>query len=344
LKVNLKLFLTSSQFSSSYYFSSSNHLNSLTNLQVNSRRNFSILSKQGIFSSNSKKNRNRATHLPSQFQQKTYFRNIYFSKLFYKMKILTIPLQVFSGDNFSYLLFEDSKKQALAVDPAEPERVLKVAKENDLEITGILCTHHHGDHSAGNEPLSKSIQNLQVYGADERIPALTKKLSNEETFKFGNLSIKAYHTPCHTRGHLLYAIKNDLQTSHPPALFTGDTLFIGGCGRFFEGNAQDMYHALVEVVAALPKETLVYCGHEYTVKNLQFALTIEPENEAIKKKLEWAQDQRSKGLNTVPSTVGEELTFNPFLRVNKPSVIQAVGGGTPVEVMAKLRQKKDKFV
>jgi len=129
------------------------------------------------------------------------------------------------------------------------------------------------------------------------------------------------------------------------ALFTGDTLFVGGCGRFFEGTAAQMYHNLIEVVAELPKLTQVYCGHEYTVKNLQFSLKVEPDNKNAQEKLEWAKQAIAKNEYTVPSTVQEELNYNPFMRVQQKSIAEnlQMNNASPVEVMAKLRSMKDSF-
>ena len=130
----------------------------------------------------------------------------------------------------------------------------------------------------------------------------------------------------------------------PGVVFTGDTLFIAGCGRFFEGSATDMYRALLEVLGALPASTQVYCGHEYTVKNLKFAATVEPNNVAVADKLAWAKTQCGKGQPTVPSTIAEEFTFNPFMRVREASV-QAHAGkvGDAIGTMAAVRAKKDMF-
>jgi len=127
-------------------------------------------------------------------------------------------------------------------------------------------------------------------------------------------------------------------------VFTGDTLFIAGCGRFFEGSATDMYRALVEILGALPPSTLVYCGHEYTVKNLKFAATVEPKSTAVADKLAWAKAQRDKGQPTVPSTIAEEFTFNPFMRVRESSVQAHAGkAGDAIATMAAIRAKKDVF-
>jgi hydroxyacylglutathione hydrolase len=127
-------------------------------------------------------------------------------------------------------------------------------------------------------------------------------------------------------------------------VFTGDTLFVAGCGRFFEGTPEQMYRALVEILSALPPETRVYCGHEYTVNNLKFAATVEPSNQAISDKLAWAQAQRSADKPTIPSTIAEELTFNPFMRVREPTVQQHANAvGNAIATMAAIRAKKDVF-
>jgi len=191
----------------------------------------------------------------------------------------------------------------------------------------------------------KALPNIEVVGGDDRIPMLTRKVGHGDKLKIGNIDVDVFFTPCHTTGHVLYVAGDG---KSPKALFSGDTLFIGGCGRFFEGTAQNMYHALCEVVANLPKDTQVFCGHEYTVKNLQFAATIEKDNSALKKKLHWAEAQRnhSPPLPTIPSTVEEELSYNPFMRVDQVSIKTALGfsqDADPVDVMAKLRALKDKW-
>jgi len=138
---------------------------------------------------------------------------------------------------------------------------------------------------------------------------------------------------------VLYKIANKLQS----ILFTGDTLFIGGCGRFFEGTAEEMYQNLCKTIASMPDDTLIYCGHEYTVNNLKFGLAVEPDNNEMKKYYEWAQEQRKNGKPTLPSTVKQEKEINPFLRVQQPAVMKYTGKGTAVEVMNELRTKKNNF-
>jgi len=258
------------------------------------------------------------------------------------MKIVQVPVL---SDNYSYLVIDEKSKTALAVDPAGPSEMLVAIKKEDVTLTTILTTHHHGDHAGGNSELSKSISGIKIYGGDKRVEAVTDIPKDGDHLQIGSLQVKVYFTPCHTSGHVLYEVWDTNSPKDPHALFTGDTLFVSGCGRFFEGTAQQMCHALLEVVAKFPHETQVFCGHEYTVKNLEFASTIETKNKAVKEKLEWAKKQRAQNLSTIPSTVGEELTYNPFMRVREMTVGESLGllGASPIEVMAELRKRKDKF-
>ncbi|CAG5125523.1 unnamed protein product, partial [Candidula unifasciata] len=157
----------------------------------------------------------------------------------------------------------------------------------------------------------------------------------------GSLNVKCLFTPCHTSGHICYYVTGP--SGQDPAVFTGDTLFVAGCGKFFEGTPQQMYKALIEILSSLPPQTKVYCGHEYTVNNLKFASTVEPDNPDISARLQLAQKQRSNGEPTIPSTIQDEHLFNPFMRVNVPSVQKHTGESDPVKVMGALRHEKDHF-
>jgi len=241
-----------------------------------------------------------------------------------------------------YLLLDDTCKQCAVVDPVEPDKVLAAVKEEGYNLTTVLTTHHHWDHAGGNQDLVKKQPGLTVYGGDDRIGALTNTVKDGDTFKVGKLNIRALFTPCHTTGHICYFVMGNDETE-PPAVFTGDTLLSGGCGRFFEGTPQQMYHALIEVLAKLPPKTRVYCGHEYTVGNLKYAQYVEPRNQNVQDRSNWAQIQRSKGEATIPSTIEDELTFNPFMRVREESVQTHVGATDPVSVMGLLRSEKDNF-
>ncbi|KAL5982252.1 Hydroxyacylglutathione hydrolase cytoplasmic [Asimina triloba] len=155
--------------------------------------------------------------------------------------------------------------------------------------------------------------------------------------------IKFFSLACfisHTKGHISYYVSSE---GVDPAVFTGDTLFVAGCGKFFEGTAEQMYQSLCVTLGSLPKPTRVFCGHEYTEKNLRFALVVEPENIKTKEKLSWAQHQRQPNLPTIPSTIAEELETNPFMRVDLPELQAKVGCHSPVETLKEIRQLKDNW-
>jgi hydroxyacylglutathione hydrolase len=236
-------------------------------------------------------------------------------------------------DNYSYILQCLITGRTAVVDPAEPEKVVKVLQ---APLDAILTTHHHNDHSAGNSIMKQLYPECIVYGGDDRIPALTHKLKDKETFKLGELNIKTLFTSGHTTGSISYYVSDK---SGNGCVFTGDTLFIGGCGRFFEGTGQDMYNSLINTLSNLPDDTRVYCGHEYTKNNLEFASNVEPLNKELKAKLEWSVYQEC----TVPSTIGDEKLYNPFMRVNEKMLQTNLNEFDPVELMIKLRMMKNKF-
>ncbi|KAK7500779.1 hypothetical protein BaRGS_00008023 [Batillaria attramentaria] len=254
------------------------------------------------------------------------------------MRVRLIPAL---EDNYMYLIIDEQTQECAAVDPVEPEKVLNAVKEEGVTLKSVLTTHHHWDHAGGNEKLIGLAGKLMVYGGDKRIGALTNQVTEGDQFKIGSLNVRCLFTPCHTSGHICYYVTGPSGTN--PAVFTGDTLFVGGCGKFFEGTAKEMYTALVEKLAALPQETKVYCGHEYTVSNLKFAVSVEPNSEAVKSKMAWAQGQRSKQQATIPSTIAEELLYNPFMRVREKTVQEHAGKSDPVEVMGILRTEKNNF-
>jgi len=254
------------------------------------------------------------------------------------MRIRLLPAL---DDNYMYLLIDEKTKQCAVVDPVEPEKVLSAVKEEGVNLSTVLTTHHHWDHAGGNVKLAELHQGLTVYGGDDRIGAMTNKVAHNDQFKIGDLSVKCLFTPCHTSGHICYYVTGD--EGEQPLVFTGDTLFVGGCGRFFEGKPDQMYRALVEILGKLPENTRVYCGHEYTVANLKYALHVEPNNEAVKNKLDWAQAQRQKKNPTIPSTVGEERSYNPFMRVREKSVQEHSGASEGIACMGALRKEKDGF-
>ncbi|XP_065899963.1 hydroxyacylglutathione hydrolase, mitochondrial-like [Dysidea avara] len=244
-------------------------------------------------------------------------------------------------DNYMYLLVDEASKQAAIVDPVEPEKVMNVVNKEQVKLTAVLTTHHHLDHSGGNAQIVTMVPNLLVYGNDDRIAAQNKPVKHQDKFQVGQLSVTALATPCHTSGHICYYVESEDHKSR--AVFTGDTLFVGGCGKFFEGTAEEMFHALCEVLASLPGDTQVYCGHEYTVKNLMYASHVEPASDAVKGKLDWSKERRSNNEPTIPSTISEELSFNPFMRVKEKTVQEHCSTTDPLAAMAYLRKEKDGF-
>eukprot|EP01094_Clydonella_sp_ATCC50884_P012165 TRINITY_DN2209_c0_g1_i1.p2 TRINITY_DN2209_c0_g1~~TRINITY_DN2209_c0_g1_i1.p2 ORF type:complete len:297 (-),score=114.17 TRINITY_DN2209_c0_g1_i1:234-1019(-) len=258
------------------------------------------------------------------------------------MRVIAVPVL---DDNYAYLLCDDEGGASAAVDPAQPQKVLEAAKAHSAPpITTILTTHHHWDHADGNEEMVQLLGgSVTVVGGDDRIPALNKKVADGDVVMVGNIAVNVLFTPCHTTGHVLYYVAEGGGAA--PALFSGDTLFVGGCGRFFEGTAEQMHAALNGKVAALPDPTRLFCGHEYTSANLAFALLLEPANPPLLAKAEWAKRQREEGQPTIPSTLGEEKAYNPFMRVHVPAVKRAVGlpeAAPPHEVMAAVRAAKNR--
>lgn len=241
-------------------------------------------------------------------------------------------------DNYMYVLIDKIQKCAIAVDPVEPKKILKCAETEGVQLKAVLTTHHHLDHAGGNSAISNIISNLPIFGGDERIEALTTKLAHNEVFQVGNIKIQCLHTPCHTSGHVCYFIEDD-----EPICFTGDTLFIAGCGRFFEGSAEQMYKSL-SILSNLPLNTKIYCGHEYTISNLKFALSIEPNNDAISKRLKSAEESLRNMKPTVPSTIKDELSFNPFLRTHVETIKEVTQQTEPAAVIKQLREMKNNFV
>jgi hydroxyacylglutathione hydrolase len=258
------------------------------------------------------------------------------------MAIVAVPQL---SDNYAYLVIDDASKQCGVVDCAEADKVLAEIKRRGLELVAVLPTHWHHDHVGGNEELVRAIAGLKVYGARAEgamIPAMTDGVEDGDEITVGPLRARVIGVPAHTSGHIAYyfaALK---------AVFTGDTLFIAGCGRVFEGKADTMVASLGKL-AALPDDTKVYCGHEYTENNLRFALTLEPNNPALKAKYEWARKARAEGKYTIPSTIGDEKLFNPFLRTDSAELRASLRKvdpslrDDPVEVFAKTRALKDRF-
>jgi hydroxyacylglutathione hydrolase len=255
------------------------------------------------------------------------------------MKVIPVPQLM---DNYAYLIVDEATGEAGIVDCAEAKPVLKAVTREAVKLTAVLPTHHHYDHVGGNQDLLAARPNLTVYGVDFRIPGLTQRVKDGDRIQLGSLSAQVIFIPAHTTGHIAYYFDRE------HAVFTGDTLFAGGCGRLFEGDAAMMITSLSKL-SGLPDDTRVFFGHEYTEKNLRFALTLEPNNGSLQAKHAWAAAQANGGGITTPTTIGSEKETNPFLRWTSPELRQTLKRRFPelpmddVHVFAKTRELKDAF-
>jgi hydroxyacylglutathione hydrolase len=254
-----------------------------------------------------------------------------------RLRIHRIPART---DNYLWLAHELDTDTVAIVDPADAEPVIAKCGELGLHLTHILNTHHHGDHIGGNLAL-KAYYDCVIIGpaADrDRIPGIDIAVGEDDTVALGTETARVFDVPGHTRGHIAYWFANS------DALFCGDTLFALGCGRLFEGTPAQMWNSLSKF-AALPDSTRVYCAHEYTQANARFALTVDPNNKALRKRAAEIDRLRAEDTPTVPSTLGEERATNPFLRAEDPGLKAAIGLTTadPVAVFAETRKRKDNF-
>lgn len=259
------------------------------------------------------------------------------------MRVVPVPQL---SDNYAYLVIDPAAHEAAVVDCAEAGPVVAEAERQGVRLIAVLATHHHYDHVGGNEDLLQRLPEVHVYGsADDapRIPGITHPVRDGETITVAGLRARVILIPAHTSGHVAYHFADH------DAVFTGDTLFAGGCGRLFEGDAAQMMRSLGKL-ASLPDRTKVYCGHEYTEKNLRFASELEPGNQALARKLAAVQKLRREGKPTVPTTIAEEKDTNPFLRTSSPELAATVAAqvsglpkGDEVALFAAVRALKDRY-
>ena len=253
------------------------------------------------------------------------------------MKIIIIPCL---NDNYSYLIHDQISNTVAIVDPSEFIPCDTIISKNYKKLDFILNTHHHYDHVGGNEELKKKY-NSKVLGFENdknRIPQIDTVLKDNQEFKIGTLNFTTIFIPGHTKGHVAFYFKKE------GVVFTGDTLFSLGCGRVFEGTYKQMFQSLNKL-KNLPGETKVYCGHEYTFKNLEFCLKFNPNNDFLKKKKNDIKLSLKNKKPTIPSTIADEIKANIFFRVNDPDVKKAINleNSPDIEIFTKLRDLKDNF-
>lgn len=248
------------------------------------------------------------------------------------------------ADNYIFLLHDSKQNIAAVVDPAEAQPVLWRLEELGAELVAIFNTHHHMDHVGGNQQLIQHFPNVCVYGGAQdkgRIPGQRVFCSEGDKIEFGGRMGEVLFVPGHTSGHIAYYFPPEVK-GEPGELFCGDTLFAGGCGRLFEGTPTQMVESLSKL-RALPDNTRVWCAHEYTLKNLQFALTVDAENIDLQSRFAEVQAARRRLEATVPSLLGVEKRTNPFLRWEEPALQTAVKSHDSVQTFSRLRGMKDRF-
>ena len=253
------------------------------------------------------------------------------------MQIYPIPCL---SDNYAYIINDNSSQTVGVVDPSEASPIISFLKEKKLKLNYILNTHHHFDHIGGNNELKK-FYNAQVVGFagdKHRIPGIDITLKDNEKWIFGNSKVKILHIPGHTLGHICFFFEKE------KIVFTGDTLFSLGCGRIFEGDHKQMLESLNKI-KKLPKNTKIYCGHEYTYKNAEFCMKYEPDNINLKKKFEQIKKLRSQNIPTIPTSLEDELNSNIFLRCDQKDlkIKLNMGNCEDYKVFKKVRDLKDSF-
>ena len=229
-------------------------------------------------------------------------------------------------DNYSYVIIDETNNNACVVDPSEAGPIIGFVEKNKLNLKYILNTHHHYDHVGGNFELKKKYKSniIGFKGDRDRIPEIDILVEDNQTWKKDNFEAKILHVPGHTTGHIAYHFFNEKK------IFTGDTLFSLGCGRIFEGTYDQMFNSLLKI-KTLPKDTEIYCGHEYTLQNSNFCLANDSKNLKLKDKIQMIKKKIKNGLPTIPTILDDEIECNIFLNAQD------------VESFSKLRDLKDNF-
>jgi hydroxyacylglutathione hydrolase len=244
------------------------------------------------------------------------------------------------SDNYGVIVHDHKTGATAAIDAPDAGAIERELKKRGWQLTHILTTHHHADHVEGNMAL-KDLYGCKIIGpANEadKIPGIDRKVKGGDEFQWAGRAVKVYDCPGHTAGHIAFYIPED------HSLFAGDTLFAMGCGRVLEGTMEQMWGSLDQFRKFKP-HTFVYCGHEYTEANAKFALSVEPGNRKLQQRSTVVSNQRAKGEMTCPTTIGDELATNPFMRPDSPEIRRVLGmeKATDAEVFAELRTRKNNF-
>jgi len=277
----------------------------------------------------------------------------------YENRFIKIHLVPMFNDNYGYIFTDKLSKLTGCVDPGDGNAIINALQTLELNLNYVLCTHKHMDHVGGNHDIKNKFSNVNIIGTKyEDIPALTTPVGHNDVFTIGGIKLQVIYVPCHTRGHIAFYITNnddtiDKQQNEPnsevtvdndnsPVLFSGDTLFVGGCGRFFEGTAEEMLNNM-DQLSTLPQTTKVFCAHEYTESNLKFLSSVDPV--LCNSIYEEVKMKRSDGVPTIPSTIGKELNYNLFMKCREERVQLLINkaGCSPIEAMASLRTMKNNF-
>ena len=255
---------------------------------------------------------------------------------------MTVEIEQFTcrSDNFGVLVRDRASGTAALIDAPEEAPILAAIERTGWRPSLLLVTHHHADHVEANLALKERF-GLKIVGPKaeaDKIPGIDATVAGGDTLALGHEEVRVIETPGHTAGHVSYHLPN------AATAFTGDTLFALGCGRLFEAGPEVMFSSLARL-AALPGETRVHCGHEYTLSNARFALSVDPDNGQLRERAAMIETLRAEGRPTLPTTIAEEKATNPFLRAADPAIRRTLGleGASDVEVFAELRRRKDSF-
>ena len=251
------------------------------------------------------------------------------------------------NDNYGLILVDRATNKAAFIDPGESGPMIKAANDLGAKFELALVTHKHGDHAGGNAAIKEAFPDINIIATGyESIRHATQEVKEGDSITLGSLKIDVIHTPCHTKGHVVYLVSpkdtNANKNDNAQILFSGDTLFVGGCGRFFEGTPEEMLNNM-DRLGKLPLDTKVYCAHEYTLENLKFLSSIDPNGSATSTMLNEVTEKRNADVATVPTTIGRELEYNLFMKCREELTQSLVDRKSPVDAMARLRELKNQF-